>query len=92
MTNFSFIIDTQNKSVGNYGHGIVFFLAPVDHEIPPNSIGGYLGLFNTTTLLSPSKNNILGVEFDSYSDEEWDPPGEHVGFIINSLTSAEYVS
>ncbi|XXG49075.1 hypothetical protein AAC387_Pa02g3354 [Persea americana] len=87
-TNFSFIIDTLNNSLG----GIVFFLSPVDSEIPPNSVGGFLGPFNTTTLLSPSKNNILGVEFDSYSNEEWDPPGEHVGFIINSLSSAEYVS
>ncbi|KAJ8645532.1 hypothetical protein MRB53_007280 [Persea americana] len=91
-TNFSFIIDTQNKSVGNYGHGIVFFLAPVDSEIPPNSMGGFLGLFNTTTLLSPSNNNITGVEFDSFSNPEWDPAGEHVGFIVNSLKSAQHVS
>lgn len=27
-TNFSFIIDTQNKSVGNYGHGIVLHPDP----------------------------------------------------------------
>ncbi|RWR74087.1 L-type lectin-domain-containing protein [Cinnamomum micranthum f. kanehirae] len=91
-TNFSFVIDTQGKSEGNYGHGIVFFLAPVDSEIPPNSYGGCLGLLNTTSLLSPSKNNILGVEFDSFSNPEWDPPGEHVGFIVNSLSSSQYMS
>ncbi|RWR74085.1 L-type lectin-domain-containing protein [Cinnamomum micranthum f. kanehirae] len=91
-TNFSFIIDTLNRSVGTYGNGLVFFLAPVDSEIPSKSVGGFLGLFNTTFLLSPSKNKILGVEFDSNSNPAWDPPGEHVGFIINSLSSAEYVS
>ncbi|XXG49073.1 hypothetical protein AAC387_Pa02g3352 [Persea americana] len=91
-TTFSFVIDTQGKSEGNYGHGIVFFLAPVDSEIPTNSYGGFLGLLNTTSLLSPSKNNILGVEFDSFSNKEWDPPGEHVGFIVNSLSSSQYMS
>ncbi|RWR74086.1 Protein kinase domain-containing protein [Cinnamomum micranthum f. kanehirae] len=55
-------------------------------------MGGFLGLFNTTTLFSPSNNNIIGVEFDSFSNQEWDPPGEHVGFIVNSLKSAQYVS
>ena len=91
-TNFSFIIDTQGASEGNYGHGIVFFLTSVDSEIPPNTAGGSLGLLNTTSLLSPSKNNIIGVEFDSFSNPEWDPPGEHVGFIVNSLSSSQYVS
>ncbi|RWR74088.1 Protein kinase domain-containing protein [Cinnamomum micranthum f. kanehirae] len=91
-TNFSFIIDTQGKSEGNYGHGIVFFLTSVDSEIPPNTVGGSLGLLNTTSLLSPSRNNIIGVEFDSFSNPEWDPPGEHVGFIVNSLSSSQYVS
>lgn len=91
-TNFSFIIDTLNKSLGNYGHGIVFFLVPVENEIPPNSGGGFLGLFNTTSFISSSKNNILDVEFDSFSNPMWNPPREHVGFIINSLSSSEYVS
>ncbi|GJT22099.1 L-type lectin-domain containing receptor kinase IX.1-like protein, partial [Tanacetum coccineum] len=34
-THFTFTIDTRNNSL--YGHGLVFFLAPVGFDIPPNS-------------------------------------------------------
>ncbi|KAL5988423.1 hypothetical protein ACLOJK_036187 [Asimina triloba] len=88
-TRFSFTIDTLNSA--SYGHGIVFFLAPVDSQIPPNSPGGFLGLYNTTSLVSPSSNQIVGVELDSFSNPEWDPPVEHVGINVNSLSSAAYV-
>ncbi|RVX23371.1 L-type lectin-domain containing receptor kinase IX.1 [Vitis vinifera] len=83
-THFSFIIDTRGAT--NYGHGLAFFLAPVGFQIPPNSDGGFLGLFNTTTSFS-SQNQIIAVEFDSYSNEEWDPPFEHVGINNNSIAS-----
>ena len=63
---------------------MVFFLAPFGFQIPPNSDGGFLGLFNTTT--SDSSRNQT-VEFDSYSNEEWDPPFEHVGINNNSISS-----
>lgn len=86
-THFSFIIDTQGAT--NYGHGFVFFLAPVGFQIPPNSDGGFLGLFNTTTSDS-SQNQIVTVEFDSFSNEEWDPPYEHVGINNNSISSATF--
>ncbi|CAL5365106.1 unnamed protein product [Camellia sinensis] len=84
-THFSFIINTQGLS--NYGHGIAFFLAPVDFHIPPNSAGGFLGLFNTTTSDS-SRNQIVVVEFDSFPNPEWDPSYEHVGINNNSIASA----
>nr|GME05282.1 L-type lectin-domain containing receptor kinase IX.1-like [Ipomoea batatas] len=83
-THFSFIVDTQNRS--SYGHGIAFFLAPVGFQIPPNSVGGFLGLFNTTTSDS-SQNHIVAVEFDSFYNEEWDPKYEHVGINTNSISS-----
>ncbi|KDP41155.1 hypothetical protein JCGZ_03649 [Jatropha curcas] len=86
-THFSFIIDVQGRSA--YGHGIVFFLAPVGFQIPPNSAGGFLGLFNTSTSDS-SQNQIVTVEFDSFPNEEWDPPVEHVGINNNSIASAVY--
>lgn len=60
-THFSFIIDTQGSA--NYGHGLAFFLAPVGFEIPPNSVGGFLGLYNTTNSDS-SKNQLVHVELD----------------------------
>ncbi|CAH2080580.1 unnamed protein product [Thlaspi arvense] len=71
----------------NYGHGLVFFLAPLDFDIPPNSGGGFLGLFNTTTSDSP-KNQIVTVEFDSFVNPEWDRSYEHVGINNNSISSA----
>ncbi|XVF59134.1 hypothetical protein PTKIN_Ptkin07bG0251100 [Pterospermum kingtungense] len=88
-TRFSFDIDLEGRA--NYGHGIAFFLAPVGSEIPPNSAGGFLGLFNTTTSDS-SQNQIVPVEFDTFENPEWDPPGvgSHVGINNNSIFSANY--
>ncbi|XP_062120305.1 L-type lectin-domain containing receptor kinase IX.1-like [Humulus lupulus] len=88
-TNFSFTIDTLNRST--YGHGLTFFLAPAGYQIPPNSAGGFLGLYNTTTVDDRSDSNqLLHVEFDSFSNPEWDPPMEHVGINVNSIASAVY--
>ncbi|XP_030496596.2 L-type lectin-domain containing receptor kinase IX.1 [Cannabis sativa] len=83
-THFSFSIIIEGS---NYGHGLVFFLAPAGFQMVPNSSGGFLGLFNTTTSDS-SLNQIVMVEFDSFSNEEWDPPYEHVGINNNSIHSA----
>ncbi|XVE83032.1 hypothetical protein DITRI_Ditri16bG0054200 [Diplodiscus trichospermus] len=88
---FSFDIDLQGRS--NYGHGLTFFLAPVGSQIPPNSAGGFLGLFNTTTSDS-SQNQIVLVEFDTLENPEWDPAGvgSHVGINKNSIFSANYTA
>ncbi|PPD95218.1 hypothetical protein GOBAR_DD07757 [Gossypium barbadense] len=90
-TRFSFEINTQGVPL--YGHGLCFFLAPVGSLIPPNSAGGFLGLFNTTTSDSPS-NQIVSIEFDSFHNPEWDPHGidGHVGINNNSITSAVYTN
>lgn len=85
-THFSIIIDTQNLS--DYGHGLAFFLAPVGFQIPLNSAGGFLGLFNTSNFINSSINHIVLVEFDSLSNPEWDPPFEHVGINNNSISSS----
>ncbi|KAL0461927.1 UNVERIFIED_CONTAM: L-type lectin-domain containing receptor kinase IX.1 [Sesamum latifolium] len=84
-THFAFVIDTLNRE--QYGNGLAFFLAPVGFQIPPNSAGGFLGLFNTSTRDQP-QTQIVSVEFDSYANPEWDPPYEHVGININSLNSS----
>ncbi|TYK11145.1 L-type lectin-domain containing receptor kinase IX.1 [Cucumis melo var. makuwa] len=86
-THFTFLIDTRNAQ--NYGHGIAFFLAPIGFQIPPNSAGGFLGLYNTTNSDS-TINQIVHVEFDSFSNQEWDPPFEHVGINVNSIASSNY--
>jgi hypothetical protein len=88
-THFSSIIDTKGSSA--YGDGLAFFLAPVGFEIPPNSGGSTLGLFNTTYVDS-LHNQIVLVEFASVANVEWDPPVEHVGININSISSAIYNS
>ncbi|XP_018837037.2 L-type lectin-domain containing receptor kinase IX.1-like, partial [Juglans regia] len=88
-THFSFLIDTQGRA--SYGHGLAFFLAPVGFEVPLNSVGGFLGLFNTTTSDS-SHNQIVLVEFDSFPNPEWDPSFEHVGINNNSIASATYTA
>ncbi|XP_012488256.1 L-type lectin-domain containing receptor kinase IX.1 [Gossypium raimondii] len=87
-TRFSFNISIQGS---DYGHGLVFFLAPVGSQIPLNSAGGFLGLFNTTTSDS-SQNQIVLVEFDTFENPEWDPTGigSHVGINENSISSANY--
>ncbi|XVE83113.1 hypothetical protein DITRI_Ditri16bG0061500 [Diplodiscus trichospermus] len=87
-TRFSFAINTLGAP--RYGHGLCFFLAPLGSQIPPNSGGGFLGLFNTTTIGS-SSNQIVSIEFDSFENPEWDPRGigGHVG--INNITSAVYI-
>ncbi|KAL6012695.1 hypothetical protein ACLOJK_003184 [Asimina triloba] len=89
-THFSFTINTLNTS--KYGSGFAFFLAPVDFRIPPNSAGGFLGLFNTTTFYSTSRNQIVSVEFDSTPNPEWDPPTEHVGINVNSIESITHMN
>ncbi|MBA0701814.1 hypothetical protein Goari_027535, partial [Gossypium aridum] len=87
-TRFSFNISIQGSA---YGHGLVFFLTPVGSQIPLNSAGGFLGLFNTTTSDS-SQNQIVLVEFDTFENPEWDPTGigSHVGINENSISSANY--
>lgn len=83
-TKFTFMIDTRGNH--NFSDGFAFYLAPFGYPIPPNSAGGDLGLFNTTTRFETSQNNVVTVEFDSYKNE-WDPPGPHIGININNISS-----
>ncbi|KAL8117896.1 L-type lectin-domain containing receptor kinase IX.1-like [Apium graveolens] len=83
---YTFTIDTQSRSSHSYGHGLAFFLAPVGSQIPLNSAGGFLGLFNTTN--NQSGDHIVAVEFDSYSNPDWEPEYEHVGINNNSISSS----
>ncbi|KAJ0477835.1 putative protein kinase RLK-Pelle-L-LEC family [Helianthus annuus] len=85
-THFTFVIDTQNQS--KYGDAFAFYLAPVGFQIPPNSAGRYLGLFNSTTYNWP-QNQIIVVEFDTVVNPDFDPPYGHVGININSVSSAK---
>ncbi|KAL3732494.1 hypothetical protein ACJRO7_029200 [Eucalyptus globulus] len=82
-TNFSFTIDSYNYS--HHGDGIAFFLAPVGFSIPPNSAGGYLGVFNESTVYGPYR--IVVIEFDiSFSGIPFDLPTEHIAIDVNSAS------
>ncbi|KAJ6933182.1 hypothetical protein NC651_008562 [Populus alba x Populus x berolinensis] len=86
-THFSFDIDIEGRT--SYAAGFAFFIAPVEFHIPPNSAGGFLGLYNITTSDS-QQNHIVHIEFDSFANPEWDPPIQHVGINNNSVSSATY--
>ncbi|XP_013606731.1 PREDICTED: L-type lectin-domain containing receptor kinase IX.1-like [Brassica oleracea var. oleracea] len=92
-TRFSFRVDTRGVMYGNYGHGFAFFIAPAGIQMPPNSAGGFLGLFNETNDKS-SFYPLVHVEFDTYSNPEWDPLDmkSHVGINNNSLVSSNATS
>ncbi|KAL3724591.1 hypothetical protein ACJRO7_029716 [Eucalyptus globulus] len=84
-TCFSFTIETDGSA--QYSDGIAFFLAPAGISIPPNSAGGFLGLFNGSTANEGPRNQIVMVEFDTYMNWEFDPHWYHIGINQNSLSS-----
>ncbi|KAG9440108.1 hypothetical protein H6P81_020273 [Aristolochia fimbriata] len=88
-THFVFSITTLGNPI--YGHGLVFYRAAPDFDTPQNSNGGFLGMFNTTTLGTPSRNQIVTVEFDTYVNTPWDPPVPHTGICVNTLASVKYL-
>ncbi|XP_027346975.1 L-type lectin-domain containing receptor kinase IX.1-like [Abrus precatorius] len=88
-THFSFVIDSQNRSV--YGDGIAFFLAPNGSKLPNATKGGSMGLTLDNQPLNSTDNPFVAVEFDIYKNL-WDPPHEHVGIDINSMRSVANVT
>ena len=91
-TDFSFGIDSQNIE-STEGGGLAFFLAPNGSTIPKNvNQGAGMGLARDDQLLNSTDNPFVAVEFDIYSNEPWDSPGEHVGIDINSMKSVAKVS
>ncbi|KAL3732279.1 hypothetical protein ACJRO7_029023 [Eucalyptus globulus] len=84
FTRFSFTIVPSDNA--HYPDGIAFFLAPVGFPVPPNSAGGFLGLFNWSTYDDP-RNQIIMVEFDTNLNQEYDPQQlqQHIGINNNSL-------
>lgn len=68
------------------GNGIAFFLSPT-MNLSEADATQYLGLFNTTTNMSPS-SRIFAVELDTVQSAEFDDiNNNHVGVNVNSLTS-----
>ncbi|GAU40351.1 hypothetical protein TSUD_154480 [Trifolium subterraneum] len=82
---FSFVVAPNGP--GRFGDGIAFFIAPFNSNIPKNSSGGFLGLFNAETALNSYQNQIVAIEFDSFGGNPWDPVYPHVGIDVNSIAS-----
>ncbi|XP_061336884.1 lectin 9-like [Gastrolobium bilobum] len=92
-TGFSFVVNTNGSKL--HGDGFAFFIAPVDLDLPKNSCGGYLGLFSQETALDPTKNQVVAIEFDSYTNA-WDPnppmQSPHIGIDVDSVKSVTTVA
>jgi hypothetical protein len=90
---FSFIVNTNGSRL--HGDGFTFFIAPSHFELPKNSSGGYLGLFNPETAHVPAQNPIIAIEFDSFTNG-WDPatPSQfpHIGIDVGSIDSVATVN
>ncbi|XP_058772572.1 lectin 5-like [Vicia villosa] len=88
-TEFSFVVDPKGSQL--HGDGFTFFISSIGFEFPDNSSseGGFLGLFDKETAFDTSKNSIVAVEFDSFTNE-WDPPqhSPHIGIDINTIKSS----
>nr|XP_009412467.1 PREDICTED: L-type lectin-domain containing receptor kinase IX.1-like [Musa acuminata subsp. malaccensis] len=88
-TRFVFAINGLNES--STGDGVAFFLSSYPSAIPPNSLGGSLGLFNSTPLPANSTiNNTVAVEFDTFKND-FDTSANHIGIDVNSVNSSAVV-
>ena len=85
-TTFEFILRTRYGDLSDKGGGIAFFITSEDSaDVPTDSIGGWMGLFNSTT---EGKSKLVAVEFDTWPDPSWvDGRRDHVGIDVNSIVS-----
>ncbi|KAG1354769.1 putative L-type lectin-domain containing receptor kinase IX.1 [Cocos nucifera] len=83
-TQFQFIIKALDPT--SFGDGLAFFIAPVGYELPLNSNGSWLGLFNSTTNNNSSSTQLVAIEFDTFKNSG-DPDDNHIGIDVNSIVS-----
>ncbi|KAJ4775368.1 receptor lectin kinase [Rhynchospora pubera] len=88
-TRFSFLI--QNITPSGYGDGLAFFLSPYPSQIPADGAESCLGLCSKSIWPS-TKDQIIAVEFDTYSNSYVDPNSTdcHIGIDVNSIKSQAY--
>ena len=66
-TTFEFILRTRYEDLSDKGGGIAFFITSEDSvDAPTDSMGGWMGLFNSTT---EGKSKLVAVEFDTWPDQ-----------------------
>ncbi|THU68359.1 hypothetical protein C4D60_Mb08t03080 [Musa balbisiana] len=88
-TRFAFAINALGRSWS--GDGMAFFLSSYPSAIPPSSLGGSLGLFNSTPLPANSTiNNTVAVEFDTFQND-FDTSANHIGIDVKSVNSSAVV-
>lgn len=88
-SHFTFVINSQNRI--KYGDGIAFFLSPAGSKMPNATKGGSMGLTLDNQARNSTDNPFVAVEFDIYKNN-WDPPHEHAGIDINSMSSVANVT
>ncbi|KAJ3691522.1 hypothetical protein LUZ61_020686 [Rhynchospora tenuis] len=93
-TTFSFKI--QNTTESYFADGLAFFLSAYPPLVTIDG-GGTLGLFNFSTMLNESANQIVAAEFDTFSNSGWDPSSfnetkSHIGIDINKINSTVFES
>ncbi|KAJ4824534.1 hypothetical protein Tsubulata_037413 [Turnera subulata] len=82
---FSFTINSVYDDPTRLSDGFVFFFAPMDYSVPPNSGGGKFGMVNSTTF----KSQLILVEFDNHANPVFgDPQKSHVGIDANGSFSS----
>ncbi|EEF40244.1 kinase, putative [Ricinus communis] len=82
QTHFSFVINSENRSI--YGDGLTFFLAPEGSRAPPNMTNGIsLGLTSDDQEQNTTANHFVAVEFDIFSNYIDPPELQHLSQIVN---------
>nr|AAA33142.1 lectin [Vigna cylindrica] len=85
-TSFTANIFAPNKS--SSADGIAFALVPVGSE--PKSNSGFLGVFDSDVYDNSAQT--VAVEFDTFSNTDWDPTSRHIGIDVNSIKSIRTAS
>jgi len=92
-SNFTFAIKPHNST--NQADGMAFYVGPWPPNLPGDSTGGFLGLFNNpnnpaNTVFPPT----VAVEFDAFRNDGWDPnnTANHLGVDVNNITSRAYMA
>ncbi|KAG6511295.1 hypothetical protein ZIOFF_029354 [Zingiber officinale] len=90
-THFAFIINPNGQE--HPGDGMAFFLSPFPSNIPNNTGGCGLGVFNVSVCMYGTDSNfsepIVAVEFDTFPNI-YDPGNPHVGIDVGSTRSVVY--
>ncbi|KAL6296646.1 hypothetical protein ACE6H2_004788 [Prunus campanulata] len=81
-TTFTVRISAFPNSTGS-GDGMAFVFAQDSGPSPPDSYGSFLGLLNRSTQGGAVKQ--LGIELDTFMNQEFDPDGNHIAIDTTSI-------